>query len=300
MALRWTAALATSVGEIDDQHKELFDRVNSLLAAIAQDKGKRELEAVIQFLTEYVVHHFGTEERYMQEFGYTNSVQHKAQHEQFVKNFLRLKGELMSGGASPALTEELRQLAVDWLINHIMFSDRALGLFLKKKLPANARAITRAATSDAAPSAEHSPAVTSRPAAPAALQWNDALSTTIGEIDNQHRELIERINRLLAAFSRTTGREEMERIVQFLADYVVLHFGTEERYMQKFGYTNFTQHKAQHEQFVRAFGRIRDRLFAGGTDLSLMEDTRQLVVDWLVNHIKLSDRALGLYLKHKL
>ena len=294
MALEWTAALATSVDAIDDQHRELFGRVNSLLAAIAQNKGRQEMEAVIQFLTDYVVHHFGTEERYMQEFGYSNSVQHKAQHEQFVKNFLRLKGELIDGGATPVLTEELRQLAVDWLINHIMFSDRALGMFLKKKLPAAAPANARTAAPIATPAAN------SRPASPAALQWNDALSTSVGEIDNQHKELIERINRLLAAFARSTGREEMERIVQFLTDYVVLHFGTEERYMQKFGYTNFTQHKAQHELFVRAFHRVRDRLFADKTDPQLMEDTRQLVVDWLVNHIKLSDRALGLFLKHKL
>ena len=73
MALQWTVALATSVGEIDDQHKELFDRVNSLLAAIGLNKGRQEMEQVIQFLTEYVVLHFGTEERYMQKFGYTNS-----------------------------------------------------------------------------------------------------------------------------------------------------------------------------------------------------------------------------------
>jgi hemerythrin len=292
MTLEWTVALATSVGEIDDQHKELFNRVNSLLAAITLNKGRQELETIIQFLTEYVVLHFGTEERYMQKFGYMNFVQHQAQHEQFVKNFLRLKGGIVNGGATPALTEELRQLAVDWLLNHITFSDRALGMFLKKKLPANAR--------PAEPAAAQRSSVNGRSAAPATFQWNDALSTSVGEIDNQHKQLIERINRLLAAFARTTGREEMERIVQFLTDYVVLHFGTEERYMQKFGYTNFTQHKAQHELFVRAFSRVRDRLFADKTDPQLMEDTRQLVVDWLVNHIKLSDRALGLFLKHKL
>ena len=291
MALAWTAALSTSIGEIDDQHKELFERINSLLAAIALNKGRQEMETVIQFLTEYVVLHFGTEERYMQKFGYTSFVQHKAQHEQFVKNFLRLKEGLMSGGATPALTEELRQLAVDWLINHITFSDRALGMFLKKKLPAAAPVNARAAAT---------PAANSRPAAPAALQWNDALSTSVGEIDNQHKELFDRVNSLLAAISQNRGRHEMGKIIEFLTAYVVLHFGTEERYMQKFGYTDFPQHKAQHELFVRTFLRVRDRLLAGKTDPQLIEDTRQLVVDWLVNHIKLSDRALGLYLKHKL
>ena len=132
-----------------------------------------------------------------------------------------------------------------------------------------------------------------------ALEWTAALSTSVGEIDNQHKELIERINRLLAAFDRSTGREEMGKIIEFLAMYVVLHFKTEERCMQKFAYADFPQHKAQHEMFVKAFGRVRDRLSADKTDPQLMVDTRQLVVDWLVNHIKLSDRALGQFLKNK-
>jgi len=292
MALEWTAVLSTSVDEIDDQHKELFDRINRLLAAITMNKVGQELETVTQFLTEYVVHHFGTEERYMQKFGYTNFVQHKAQHEQFVKNFLRLKGGIVNGGATPALTKELRQLAVDWLLNHIMLSDRALGIFLKKKLPMDARA--------AAPAAAQRPFVNSGPATSATFQWSDDLSTSVGEIDNQHKELIERINRLLAAFDRSTGRDEMGKLIEFLTAYVVLHFKTEERSMQKYGYADFPQHKAQHETFVKAFGRVRDRLLADKTDPQLMEDTRQLVVDWLVNHIKLSDRALGLFLKNKL
>ena len=78
---------------------------------------------------------------------------------------------------------ECAQLAVDWLINHITFSDRALGMYLTKKLPADAPAHARAAASAARPAAEQSRAVDSSPAAPAALQWNDALSTSIGEID---------------------------------------------------------------------------------------------------------------------
>ena len=134
MALQWTNDLSTSVAEIDDQHKELFSRVDGLLSALAGGKGREELTRVIQFLTEYVVFHFGVEEKYMVKFGYTNATQHKAQHEQFVKTFLRLKDRLMMEGINPQVTEDAKQLVVDWLINHIKYSDRALGLFLKRKI----------------------------------------------------------------------------------------------------------------------------------------------------------------------
>jgi hemerythrin len=51
---------------------------------------------------------------------------------------------------------------------------------------------------------------------------------------------------------------------------------------------------------VKTFLRLKDRLLMEGIDAGLMEDTKQLVLDWLVNHIKYSDKALGLFLKRKL
>ncbi len=137
MTLQFTPDLSTTVGEIDDQHKELFARINGLLAALAQGKGREEISTVVQFLTEYVVFHFGVEERYMAKFGYTSMTQHKAQHELFVKTFTRLKDRLLMEGVTPPLIEDTKQLVVDWLINHIKYSDKALGLFLKRKLQAD-------------------------------------------------------------------------------------------------------------------------------------------------------------------
>ena len=134
MSIAFTPDLSTTVTEIDDQHKELFKRVNSMLASMVQGSGRDELYKTIQFLTEYVVFHFGIEEKYMAKYSYMNTTQHKAQHELFVKTFLRLKERLLMEGINPQNTEDTKQLVVDWLINHIKYSDKALGLFLKLKL----------------------------------------------------------------------------------------------------------------------------------------------------------------------
>jgi hemerythrin len=134
MALQFTPDLSTAVPEIDGQHQELFKRVNGLLAALQAGSGREELVRTIQFLTDYVVFHFGDEEKYMAKHGYLNTSQHKAQHDLFVKTFLRLKDRLLMEGINPTTTEDAKQLVVDWLINHIKYSDKALGLFLKRKL----------------------------------------------------------------------------------------------------------------------------------------------------------------------
>jgi len=137
MALQFTPDLSTTVAEIDDQHKELFKRVDGLLVALRSGAGtgRDELVRTIQFLTDYVVFHFGIEEKYMDQYGYVDRSQHKAQHELFVKTFLRLKDRLLLEGINAQNIEDTKQLVVDWLINHIRYSDKGLGLFLKRKLP---------------------------------------------------------------------------------------------------------------------------------------------------------------------
>ncbi len=135
MSLLWSATLASGSGEIDDQHKELFTRVNALLTALQKGTAAREeVSRIVQFLTDYVVFHFGTEEKYMDTFFYSSTQQHKAQHHQFVKAFVKLKERMLMEGINPQLTEDTRQLVVDWLVNHIKYSDRALGMFLKMKM----------------------------------------------------------------------------------------------------------------------------------------------------------------------
>lgn len=133
------------------------------------------------------------------------------------------------------------------------------------------------------------------------LQWDEKLASGSSEIDTQHKELFKRIDSLLNAFNKgTVGRDEVSKIIQYLSEYVVFHFGNEEKYMAQYSYSSTSAHKAQHEQFVKTFGKLKERMLMEGINPQLAEDTKQLCVDWLINHIKYSDRALGMYLKLKM
>jgi hemerythrin len=37
-------------------------------------------------------------------------------------------------GINAPLAQEVKDLCVDWLVNHIKYSDRALGMYLKMKM----------------------------------------------------------------------------------------------------------------------------------------------------------------------
>jgi hemerythrin len=135
----------------------------------------------------------------------------------------------------------------------------------------------------------------------AEIQWNDNLASGSQEIDTQHKELFQRINSLLATFDNAKiDRQEFSKIIQYLTEYVVFHFGAEEKHMDHFGYSSTSQHKAQHQQFVKTFGKLKDRMLLEGINPALAQETKELVVDWLLNHIKYSDRALGMFLKLKM
>ncbi len=132
MAIEWTEDLATGVKEIDDQHKELFKRINRLLDACKRGEGREEIDKVILFLGNYVTDHFGTEERLMNRYGYPEAESHKTLHENFLKRFSELKDELYTKGERLIAVIETNQLLGDWWISHIGKVDRVLGDFLKK------------------------------------------------------------------------------------------------------------------------------------------------------------------------
>lgn len=133
MAIEWTVDLATGVDEIDNQHKELFQRINSLLSACREGKGRDEVKKVVQFLEDYVITHFSTEEKYMGRHNYPDYTSHKQQHLEFMENFYKIKTQFEAEGAAVHIIVTINHLVVDWLKNHIRKLDKALGVFLKTK-----------------------------------------------------------------------------------------------------------------------------------------------------------------------
>ncbi|MEW5849372.1 MAG: hemerythrin family protein [Myxococcota bacterium] len=144
MGASWTEDLAVGVPEIDDQHRELFRLVDMLLAACLAGNGKTEAERVMGFLECYVVDHFSAEEALMHRVGYPQVETHHLQHRQMVQRLAELKVALARDGVTSLLVTQLNRSVVDWLLNHVGRSDRALADFLRARTPRNAEPLTRA------------------------------------------------------------------------------------------------------------------------------------------------------------
>jgi hemerythrin len=133
MALQWRADMSIGVEKIDAQHRQLVEQVSSLLDACTQGKGKQEVGRMMAFLGEYVLTHFADEEELQLKSGYPGYREHKALHEQFVREYGLLNQQLLAEGASVRFTLQVNRTVVDWLVQHISKADKALGEHLAKQ-----------------------------------------------------------------------------------------------------------------------------------------------------------------------
>lgn len=133
MGIQWNQGYAIGVPEVDNQHKELFSRVSSLLDALSQGKGKNEVGSTIRFLEEYTIKHFADEEELMKMHCYPGLVEQKFEHIKLMEDFTRIKEEFYRAGASLPMLIEVQRRLVDWLTNHISKSDKKIGEYINRK-----------------------------------------------------------------------------------------------------------------------------------------------------------------------
>jgi hemerythrin len=130
------------------------------------------------------------------------------------------------------------------------------------------------------------------------MMWNDGLKIGVPLIDSEHRELCDRIDRLLAACSAGKGRDEISKTVDFLHEYTIKHFGDEERLQQSSGYPKYSEHKAMHEYFVSKIVELQNELREKGANVATISKTNYFLMDWLLNHIQKVDTELAQYIKN--
>lgn len=75
------------------------------------------------------------------------------------------------------------------------------------------------------------------------IVWSDELSVGIEEIDEQHKVLVNLINRMHNAIAEKHGSEVVSGILAELVDYTKIHFAVEESLLRILGYPGYEEHK---------------------------------------------------------
>jgi hemerythrin len=132
--MEWTEKLATGIGSIDSQHKELFKRINNLVVAIKEHRCKSEIDNTIGFLDDYAKVHFSAEEKHMQVANYDGLAEQHEDHKKYLAALAELKEQASQPrvqGSSYDLSATTNQVVVDWIVAHIMKVDMKFAEYLK-------------------------------------------------------------------------------------------------------------------------------------------------------------------------
>lgn len=120
------------------------------------------------------------------------------------------------------------------------------------------------------------------------VEWSDNLSVGIQEIDDQHKVLVDLLNKLHTAIIERHGTEAAHEIVNELAEYTKIHFAVEESLMRILGYEGYEDHKHHHEQLIDELVELRDKLETQQKAVSF--ELLHFLKMWLTKHIMEEDQ----------
>jgi hemerythrin len=125
------------------------------------------------------------------------------------------------------------------------------------------------------------------------IPWDPGLETGIPSLDAQHRELYQRIDRLLDPVAAHAVRSEVGAVLEFLDGYVREHFRVEEELMASAKYPAAAEHHAEHALFARELqALVEEYARTGGTAFLAVRVTGRMT-RWLHEHVRRADMQLG-------
>ena len=129
----WDKSLATGIDEIDEQHKSLIKEMNELSDAVGEEGDKRKAVEILEFMEDYSLTHFKTEEKYMDKYGFQRKSVQVENHEKFTENVESIKKRLEKEGLNDEIVKDINDYLIKWFMNHIKTEDKKFSKFVKNK-----------------------------------------------------------------------------------------------------------------------------------------------------------------------
>ena len=127
-------------------------------------------------------------------------------------------------------------------------------------------------------------------------EFDESLVTGNELIDGQHKELIDKINKLLDSCENGNDKLAAVKTLDYLSDYTDFHFGAEEKLQEEIEYPGFEEHKKEHENLRKVVAELHEMLVEEeGPSPAFVEQVNKNVIEWLYRHIKGFDRSVAEY-----
>jgi hemerythrin len=131
MAISWNENLSVKIELFDLQHRKLIDLINTFYDHVHKGAGKDNFLFFTKSLKDYSVYHFTAEEKLMKEYSFPGLESHKIEHSVFIDQVSFYEEKFKSG--KDVVILEVISFIKDWVINHVMGTDKKYSDFLVAK-----------------------------------------------------------------------------------------------------------------------------------------------------------------------
>ncbi len=125
--------------------------------------------------------------------------------------------------------------------------------------------------------------------------WNHACSTGIEAMDDQHGVLMDTVNEVLEALARGAGQSAVEPLLERLVGLTRLHFLSEERLLERYGFPGVAAHAEEHRRLLNQIRQWQGLQGAGAEMREVVEGLRE----WFQTHTEGADQEYGPWLRER-
>ena len=125
--VNWSPNLSVGIEFIDADHQQSITLLTEFQELMVSDQPRAAVIEKLDELIEFSEQHFRLEERLMKQNNYREFGEHQAIHKKLLQQTADLRERLVTGATDigPEVTDFLK----DWLIRHILESDKHFGGF---------------------------------------------------------------------------------------------------------------------------------------------------------------------------
>ena len=125
------------------------------------------------------------------------------------------------------------------------------------------------------------------------------LLTRVEEIDGQHKELFNQINKLESMTETDSSEEQVKKTMDFLGKYVEKHFSDEEALQLKYKYPKYNWHREMHNWYITEFRKMENEYNKNGASEDFTKLLHISISNWIVKHIATVDVNLGKFINEQ-
>lgn len=130
VGIDWSDLMSVGINDMDDEHKELFIRINNLLKALLGGTKEYSIVELVTSINEYIVYHFRDEEKMLESYNYPHLDEQKKLHAIYEREFGLIEEQLRAGKFDATLLIDIQDKVINWLLNHIAKVDKKYGIYI--------------------------------------------------------------------------------------------------------------------------------------------------------------------------